>query len=44
VDERTVLKWILKKYGGNVWDGFISLRVLISGRLFLDMVMNIQVP
>jgi hypothetical protein len=22
-DERIILKWILKKYGGKMWNGFI---------------------
>jgi hypothetical protein len=27
VDERIILKWILKKYDGRVWTGFIWLRI-----------------
>jgi hypothetical protein len=33
VDETVILKWILRKYGGKVWIGFIWLRVGISGGL-----------
>jgi hypothetical protein len=33
VDGRTVLKWILGKYGGMVWTGFMWLRIGTSGRL-----------
>jgi hypothetical protein len=28
-----ILKWIIKKYGGRTWTGFIWLRIATSGRL-----------
>jgi hypothetical protein len=34
VDRKIILDWILGKYGGNVWIGFIWLRIRISGGLF----------
>jgi hypothetical protein len=33
IDEITILKWKLKKYGVCVWTGFIRLRMGSSGRL-----------
>jgi hypothetical protein len=33
VDGRIVLKWILEKWGGKVWAGFIWFRTETSGRL-----------
>jgi len=33
LDERIVLKWILKIQNGRIWTGFISLRIgTIGGR------------
>jgi hypothetical protein len=31
VDEKIILEWILEKYGGKFWTGFIWFRVGISG-------------
>jgi hypothetical protein len=33
VDGRIILKWILGKYGWEVWIGFIWLRIGTGGRL-----------
>jgi hypothetical protein len=33
VNWRIILKWILEKYGGRLWTGFIWLRIRISGGL-----------
>jgi hypothetical protein len=33
MDGKIKLKWIIGKYGGKVWTGFIWLRVGSSGRL-----------
>jgi hypothetical protein len=33
VDGNVILEWILWKYGGKVWTGFIWLRIGTSGRL-----------
>jgi hypothetical protein len=27
VDGRIILRWILKKHGGRVWNGFVWLRI-----------------
>jgi hypothetical protein len=34
VDGRIILEWILGKYGGKVWTGFIWLRIGTNGRFF----------
>jgi hypothetical protein len=34
VDGRITLEWILGKYGGNLWTGFIWLRIGTSGGLW----------
>jgi hypothetical protein len=31
VDRRIILEWILGKYGGKLWSGFIYLRIGTSG-------------
>jgi hypothetical protein len=33
VDRMIILKWILGKYGGKEWTGFIWLRIGISSEL-----------
>jgi hypothetical protein len=33
VDGKILLQWILGKYGGKVWNGFIWLRIGTSGGL-----------
>jgi hypothetical protein len=33
VDGRIILEWILGKYGGKVWTGFIWLRIATSDGL-----------
>jgi len=33
VDGSLILQWILGKYGGKVWTGFILLRIGTSGGL-----------
>jgi hypothetical protein len=33
VDGRIILNWILRKYGGNVWNGFNWLRIGTGGGL-----------
>jgi hypothetical protein len=38
IDGRTILKWLLKKYSGREWAGFVWLRTrTIGGRLFSIM-------
>jgi hypothetical protein len=32
-DKRKILEWMLGKYGGKVWTGFIWLRIGTSGGL-----------
>ena len=32
VDERIILKWILKKYDWRLWTGFMWLRIRTRGR------------
>jgi len=31
---KIILKWVLGKLGGNMWTGFIWLRIGVSGWLF----------
>jgi len=33
VDRMIILEWILGKYGGDVWTGFIWLRIVTVGGL-----------
>jgi hypothetical protein len=33
IDWEIILEWILGKWGGEVWTGFIWLRIGTSGRL-----------
>jgi hypothetical protein len=33
IDERIILKWMVKKQDGSVWTGFIRLRKKIIGGL-----------
>jgi hypothetical protein len=33
INGRIILKWILGKYGGKLWTGFICLRIGTSGGL-----------
>ena len=33
IDGRIILEWILKKLDGNVWNGFIGLRIGTNGRM-----------
>jgi len=33
VDGKIILEWILYKYGGEVWTGFMWCKIGISGRL-----------
>jgi hypothetical protein len=33
VDAKIILKWIIKKYSGNVWAGLKWLRIETSGEL-----------
>jgi hypothetical protein len=33
VDEKIILKWILKKYGWGIWTGFIWLGIGFIGGL-----------
>jgi hypothetical protein len=33
VDGRIILQWIIEKYGGNLWIGFIWFRIGTSGGL-----------
>jgi hypothetical protein len=35
VDREIILEEVLRKYGGNVWTGFIWLRIGTSGGLLL---------
>jgi hypothetical protein len=34
VDDRTILKWIFKKYGGKAWTGLLWLKTGTGGGLF----------
>jgi hypothetical protein len=34
VDEYMIIEWILYKYDGRVWTGFVWLRIDTSHRLF----------
>jgi hypothetical protein len=34
LDGRIILKWILGKYGGRVWTGFVWFMIRIGGGLF----------
>jgi hypothetical protein len=38
------MRMICRKLVRKVWAGFIWLRMWISGRLFVNIVMNLQVP
>jgi hypothetical protein len=44
VNGRIILEWILKKYSGNLWTGFIQLRVGISGRPIVNIFVNLWIP
>jgi len=33
VDGRVILQWILQKYGGKLWTGFMWLKIKTSGGL-----------
>jgi len=37
VDERIILKWILKKWDGETWTGLIWLKIRTGGGLLLMM-------
>jgi hypothetical protein len=44
VDGMIILEWILGKWGGKLWTGFIWLRIGIGGGLaFVNAVMNLWV-
>jgi hypothetical protein len=43
VDERIILKWILRKLCGSVWIGFVWLRIGTGDEL-MNSVMNLRVP
>jgi len=37
LDRRIILEWVLEKYGGKLWTGFISLRIGTGGGLLLTL-------
>jgi hypothetical protein len=43
VDRRIILKWILRKWGVNMWAAFSCLRI-VFWRFFVSAVTNICVP
>jgi len=44
VDGKIILEWILRKRGGDVWTGFMWLKVGTSGGCLMNMIMNRRVP
>jgi hypothetical protein len=44
VDGMIILKWILKKYKGRIWIGFIWLMIGSGGGGLVKTVMNLWVP
>jgi hypothetical protein len=38
------IKWILEKWDGMVWTGFIWLRIQISGGTLVNTVMKLRIP
>jgi hypothetical protein len=44
VDGRIILVYILEKNGGNVWTGYIWLRIRLSGGTLVNTVTNLRVP
>jgi hypothetical protein len=41
---KIILDWILRKKIGNLWTGFIWLRIGTNSSLLVNMAMNLRIP
>jgi hypothetical protein len=43
IDVKVILEWILGKWGGKMWIGFIWLRIRKQWRALVNTVLNLRV-
>jgi hypothetical protein len=44
MDDRIILKWILKKFDGRTWAGLAWVTIGTRGRADVNAVINLHVP